>query len=104
MEAARREYKLPPQGDSYDNRSGAETKRECEPEPNVLSKAEFVAAIKRLKINKAPGPDSIPAEVWKKSAKASEYLYLFLKKVRKKYISFLTYFSIFFIKRPIIFI
>ena len=76
LEAARREYNLPPQGD--DGFGGADTEK-CE--GCVLSKAEFVSAVQRMKLNKSPGPDGIPAEVWKKSVKASEYLFTFLSKV-----------------------
>ena len=46
-----------------------------------LSFEEFQVAVKRMKKQKAAGPDGIPAEVWQNSALAQNELYFFLKHV-----------------------
>ena len=64
LESARREYELP-----VNNGEGA------------LTEAEFRLALSRLKKQKAPGPDGIPAEIWKGSTVASSHLFRFIRKI-----------------------
>lgn len=53
-------------------------------EQGALTREEFETALKSLKNGKAPGADSIPAEVWKNSKVASDALFEFLREVWNK--------------------
>ena len=48
---------------------------------NPLLLQEVLVAIKAMKSNKAPGPDGIPAEVWKSSEPLAEQLYKLLSSI-----------------------
>jgi hypothetical protein len=52
---------------------------------DIPTKAEITKAIKQLKSNKAPGPDSVPAEALKADIKTStEMLYEIFKEIWKE--------------------
>ena len=53
-------------------------------EQNGLTYEEFKEAAHRMKSNKSPGPDGIPAEVWQHSALSHSELYFFLREVWQK--------------------
>ena len=48
---------------------------------NPLTLQEVQAAIKAMKSNKAPGPDGIPAEIWKNSDALAEHLHMLLASI-----------------------
>ena len=51
---------------------------------NPLTLHEVQAAIKAMKSNKAPGPDGIPAEIWKSSEALAEQLHNLLEHIWEK--------------------
>ena len=57
---------------------------EASDDPDSLTYEEFQKAVKRMKNNKATGPDGIPTEVWKNSALANQELFFFLKNIWEK--------------------
>lgn len=66
----RKSFKLPPQSPS--------ALAELEELPKTvdkISRSEFDVAIKRLKLNKATGPDGIPAEAYKFCPKVQDELF-----------------------------
>ena len=50
----------------------------------TLSLHEVQAAIQAMKSNKAPGPDGIPAEIWKSSEALAEQLHKLLAHIWEK--------------------
>ena len=50
-------------------------------EGDTLTRKEFEAAVKKLSNNKAVGPDGVPAEAFKYSAKAKDILFLIIQQI-----------------------
>ena len=55
--------------------------RPAEGEDDDLKEEEFLRAVQGMKLNKAPGPDGVPAEVWRNSEVAKAELFFFLRHV-----------------------